>query len=158
MKLPSRSKVPTVSVVVPVYNTAPYLKKCLDSLLHQTLDDIEIVVVDDGSTDGSDKIIDDYAQNFHQIIPIHKKNGGVASAYQAGIDKSRGKYIGFLDSDDWVDKGMYQALWDKACETRADVVKSNSYWVGSHREKKVCIPFNSCNHIIRDKFKIPQFV
>ena len=126
--------------------------------MRQTLSNMEIIVVDDGSTDESGKIIDAYANRFKQIIPVHKKNGGVGSAYQTGLEKARGEYVGFLDSDDWVEKGMYLTLWDKASQTQADVVKSNSYWVGRKRKKKVCIPVHLCNQIIRDKFKVPQFV
>ena len=158
MKSRSRYKSPDVSVVVPVYNTAPYLEKCLKSLLNQTLKDIEIIVVDDGSTDESPKIIDSYARRFKRIVAIHKPNGGVGSAYNAGISKARGRYIGFLDSDDWTDKDMYRILWNKASDTKADVVKSNSHWIVGRRKRKVCIHPQWCGRIIRDKFEIPQFV
>ena len=158
MKSHSPSKTPAVSVVVPVYNTAPYLKQCLDSLLDQTLEDMEIIAVDDGSTDESGKIIDAYAKRFKQIIPVHKKNGGVASAYNTGIKHAKGKYIGFLDSDDWTDKKMYETLWIKAKDIHADVIKSNSYWLIGRRKKKTCIPAEKCGHVIRKNTDIPQFV
>ena len=158
MKSHSPSKAPAVSVIVPVYNTAPYLKKCLDSLLNQTLQDIEIIAVDDGSTDESGKIIDSYAKRHKNIIPIHKKNGGVGSAYNMGIKNAKGKYIGFLDSDDWADKKMYQSLWDKAKDTKCDVIKSGSYRIVGKKKVKTAIPQKKCGHIIKKNTDIPQFV
>lgn len=158
MKSPFPSKSPAISVIVPVYNTAPYLKKCLNSLLNQTLKDIEIIVVDDGSTDESGNLIDQYARRFKQIIPVHKKNGGVASAYNRGIKLAKGKYIGFIDSDDWTDKKMYQTLWEKALQTKCDVIKSNSYWIDDKKKKKVSIPKILCQKIIKQNMDIPQFV
>ena len=151
-------KNPFVSVVVPVYNTRNYLKKCLDSLLAQSLDALEILVVDDGSDDGSSEIIDAYARNFKNIVPIHKKNEGVASAYNIGIKKARGSYIGFIDSDDWVDKNMFSVLSDKAKETKADVVKSASFYSGRNQKKKVCIPFEKCNRLIKTMTDVPELV
>lgn len=102
----AKSKItgPYVSVVVPVYATEKYLRRCLDSLVFQTLDNIEILVVNDGSPDNSQEIIDEYAERFpDKIIPLIKENGGLSSARQFGTEHATGKYIGFVDSDDWVD-------------------------------------------------------
>lgn len=101
---------PKVSIVVPVYNVEKYLDRCLSSLLQQTLRDIEIILVDDGSSDNSSEICDQYAKNNNQIKVIHKKNGGLSSARNAGMDVAAGQYIGFVDSDDDVDLTMYEAL------------------------------------------------
>ncbi|MBR6412892.1 MAG: glycosyltransferase [Alphaproteobacteria bacterium] len=164
MKSHSRFKTPAVSVIVPVYNTAPYLRKCLDSLLNQTLTDMEIIVVDDGSTDGSDKIIDDYAKRFKRIVAIHKKNGGVASVYNVALRRARGKYIGIIDSDDWTNNKMFETLYEKAKETSANVVKSFAYWPERERKhkgkhtKRIAIPLNKCNRLIKDPLEISELI
>ena len=90
-----------VSVIVPVYNTENFLERCLNSLVNQTLNDMEIIVVNDGSTDASQEIIDRFANDFPNIIRTYrKKNGGLSSARNYGLDKATGEYIGFIDSDD----------------------------------------------------------
>jgi len=101
-----------VSVVVPVYNTERYLERCLESLVNQTLQNIEIIVVNDGSTDNAQKIIDYYAQRYHEkIIPVIQENQGLGPARNHGISIARGEYIGFVDSDDWVALDMYQKMY-----------------------------------------------
>jgi glycosyltransferase involved in cell wall biosynthesis len=111
-----------VSVVVPVYNTEAFLVDCLDSLVNQTLDEIEIVVVNDGSPDGSQAIIDDYAARYpDKIVALSKPNGGLGSARNAGIARATGRYIGFVDSDDFVEPDMYQHLYEEAERTSSDV-------------------------------------
>ena len=115
-----------VSVIIPVYNTEKYLPKCLDSICNQTLKDIEIVCVNDCSTDGSLAILQEYAKNDNRIKLINfTKNKGAAAARNAGIDAAIGEYIGFVDSDDFVDLDFYEKLYVKAQETAADIVKSN---------------------------------
>ena len=115
---------PKVSVIVPVYNTEKYLTKCLDSLTNQTLSDIEIICINDASTDGSLKILQEYALRDDRIKVIDlKENGGVSKARNTGIDSATGEYIGFVDSDDFVDLDFYERLYNKAIETNADVVK-----------------------------------
>lgn len=112
-----------VSVIVPVYNTDKYLDKCLSSLVNQTLDDIEIVAVDDGSTDNSSKMLDEYAQKYpSKFVVRHKKNGGQATARNLALTLCTGEFIGFLDSDDFVETDMFQKLYDKAIEFDADYV------------------------------------
>ncbi len=103
-----------VSVIVPVYNTGEYLPRCLDSLTSQTMspDEIEIIAVDDGSTDGSGDIADDYAKRFPNVSVIHQKNAGSSAARNAGIREAHGRYLGFVDSDDYVSPEMYAALYD----------------------------------------------
>ena len=97
-----------ISIIVPVYNVEEYLKECIDSIINQTYKRIEIILVDDGSTDKSGKICDDYAKIDKRIKVVHKENGGLSDARNVGISVSSGKYIAFVDSDDWVEKTMYK--------------------------------------------------
>lgn len=112
---------PKVSVTVPVYNTSRYLKQCLDSLARQTLSDIEFIIVDDGSTDGSGDICDEYAAGDNRFRVIHQPNGGLSVARQTGLDAARGEYVIVCDSDDWAAPDMYEKLYQKAKETDADI-------------------------------------
>ncbi len=96
--------IPTYSVIVPIYNSESTLHKCFDSILCQKNADFELLLIDDGSTDGSGKICDEYAAKDERITVIHKENGGVSSARNAGIDIMRGKWVTFVDSDDWIDE------------------------------------------------------
>ena len=114
---------PKVSIIVPVYNVEKYLEKCLDSLVNQTLDSYEIIVVNDGSPDNSQEIIDKYVEKYPGIVFAYKKkNGGLGDARNFGIDKARGEYVGFVDSDDWVDKKMFEAMYNMAKTENDDVV------------------------------------
>ena len=117
-----------VSVIVPVYNVENYIGRCIDSLVNQTLEDIEVVIVNDGSTDDSQKVIDDYVQKYpDKIKSFTIKNGGVANARNYALDKATGEYIGFVDSDDYVAKDMYEKLYNKAIEDNADIVNCGYY-------------------------------
>lgn len=111
-----------VSVTVPLYNAEKYLRQCLDSLAAQTLKEIEFILVDDGSTDNSGEICDEYASKDNRFKVIHQENGGSAAARQTGLDASTGEYIIVCDSDDWVEPYMYEKLYTKAKETGADIV------------------------------------
>ena len=111
-----------VSVVVPVYNVERYLGRCLDSLVSQTLRDVEIICVDDGSTDRSGAIADEYAARSGRVKVVHKANSGAGPARNAGMDVAVGEYLYFCDPDDWADEGMLDALYGRASETAADVV------------------------------------
>ena len=91
-----------ISIVVPVYNVEELLPRCIDSILNQTKKNIEIILVDDGATDGNGAVCDQYAQKDDRIRVIHKKNGGLTSAWKAGAEVSAGRYLGFVDSDDWI--------------------------------------------------------
>ena len=112
-----------VSVIVPVYNVEKYLAKCLDSLVNQTLKDIEIIVVNDGSTDNSEQIIKKYLKKYpDKIIYLKKENGGQGSARNLGIEKSNGEYIGFVDSDDYADIKMFEKLYNIGKINNSDIV------------------------------------
>ena len=119
-----------VSVIVPVYNTEKYLSRCLESLVHQTLKEIEIIIIDDGSTDSSIDIMNDYLKRFpEKVRVIRKDNGGQASARNRGIWESNGEYIGFVDSDDYVDLAMYQTMYDIALQNDCDMVECFYHYV-----------------------------
>lgn len=111
-----------VSIIVPVYNTYNYLDKCLESLVNQTLSDIEIIVVNDGSPDNSETLIKEYVKKYSNIKYYKKKNGGLSSARNFGIKHATGEYIGFVDSDDYVDVTMYEKLYNQSVSTNSDVV------------------------------------
>lgn len=113
---------PKVSIVIPVYNTQKYLDKCMESVFGQTLQDIEIVLVDDGSTDESPALCDAYARRDSRIRVIHKANGGLTSAWKRGSLEATGDYIGYLDSDDYIAADMYERLYERAASTGADIV------------------------------------
>ena len=99
---------PKVSIIVPIYNSEKYMNKCIESILNQTLTEIEIILVNDGSTDNSGKIIDNYAKKDNRIKVIHQQNSGPSVARNKGISTAKGKYIGFVDSDDYIESTMYE--------------------------------------------------
>lgn len=113
---------PSISVIVPVYNVAPWLKECLDSVLNQTFRDMEIIIVDDGSTDSSPEIIKEYAEKDGRIITIRKENGGLGSARNVGLKIAKGEYIAFVDSDDKIHPEAYTKLYEKAKKYDCDIV------------------------------------
>lgn len=113
---------PLVSVIVPIYNVEKYLPKCIDSIINQTLKEIEIILIDDGSTDRSGAIADEYSKKDSRIKVIHKENAGQGSARNKGLEIADGYYIGFVDSDDWIDCDMYEKLYSKAISLKSDMV------------------------------------
>ena len=117
---------PKISIVVPMYGVEKYLEKCIDSLIHQTLKDIEIILVDDGSPDKSGEIAERYARKDSRIRVIHQKNAGLGPARNTGIEVATGEYIGFVDSDDWTNENMFEHLYNFALNSNADIV------VGGH--------------------------
>lgn len=130
-----------VSVVVPVYNVEKYLDKCLSSLVSQTLKDIEIIVVNDGTKDNSQKIIDKYKNNYPKIIKSYiKENGGLSDARNFGMKYAKGDYVAFVDSDDYVDVNMYEEMYKKAIESNYDIVVCDLNYVYDSK-----IKFHSCN-------------
>lgn len=123
------------SIIVPVYNTAQYLSECIDSILRQTLREIEIICVDDGSTDGSSDILDEYALKDERIRVIHKVNEGPVSARKAGIRAASGYYIGFVDSDDWIEEDMYEQLYRVAEDYHVDMITCGYSLEGNYTTK-----------------------
>lgn len=130
---------PKVSVIVPVYNVEKYLERCINSLLNQTLQDIEIIIVDDGSTDSSKIIIEKYL-NLHRekIKYYYKENGGLSSARNYGIPYARGEYIAFLDSDDYIESTMYEEMYNIAKKENSDMVECDFIWEYPDKQKYDC--------------------
>lgn len=120
-------KQPKVSVVVPIYGVEKYLNQCVDSILAQTLKDIEIILVDDGSKDKCPQIVDEYAKKDKRVIAIHQPNGGYGRAVNHGIEVATGEYIGIVESDDWIDSNMYEVLYNDAIKNKVDIVKGLYY-------------------------------
>ncbi len=129
---------PEVSIIVPVYNVEKYLPKCLDSLLGQTFNDIEIICVDDGSTDGSGEILGVYAQRDSRIKIVTKENGGLFSARHEGMKYINGKYVIFVDSDDWVSESLVEKSLEAASDENTDVVVFGAFSVREKDGKTVC--------------------
>ena len=126
---------PKVSVIVPVYNVEKYIEKCLDTLVSQTLDDIEIILVNDGSTDSSKEKIQAYINQYSNIKYLEKENGGLSSARNFGIDKCTGEYITFLDADDYLEKNMYEDMYTVAKQNDSDMVECDFIWEYPNKRK-----------------------
>lgn len=114
-----------ISIIVPVYNAEKFLEKCIKSILQQSYENIELILINDGSTDSSGKICDDYSKRDFRIKVRHKENGGQSSARNMGLDLATGSYIGFVDSDDWIKMDMYERLLNGTLETKSDIVACN---------------------------------
>lgn len=120
---------PKVSVIVPIYNVEKYLEKCINSLLSQTLEDIQIILVNDGSKDNSGNIAREYEKNNkNRIIYVEKENGGLSDARNYGLKYATGDFIAFLDSDDYIEKNAYEEMYNKAIEENADYVECDFIW------------------------------
>lgn len=128
-----------ISVIIPVYKVEAYLRQCVDSVLAQTYSNLEVILVDDGSPDGSGAICDEYAAKDSRVKVIHKENGGQGSARNAGLDAATGEYLAFVDSDDWIDPDMYEKLLALLQEHDADIAE------GSYRFYR---PWKTSNQIL----------
>ena len=126
---------PLISVIIPVYKVEKYLDKCIDSVINQTYNNLEIILVDDGSPDNCPKMCDEYAKKDKRIKVIHKENGGVGSARNKGIEKSTGDYITFVDSDDWIEKEFIHEMLDIANKYKADYVTCGYYRVYENKKE-----------------------
>ncbi|MBQ6464052.1 MAG: glycosyltransferase family 2 protein [Pseudobutyrivibrio sp.] len=125
-----------LSIIVPVYNVERYLDKCIQSIIGQDFEDFELILIDDGSTDGSGELCDKWAVKDERVIVYHKQNGGLISAWKYGLNKSKGDYIGFVDADDWIDSNMYSCLINSAIRTNADIVMTSLVWEYVYTNKK----------------------
>jgi len=139
-----------VSVIVPVYNAEPYLPACIESILGQSLSELELILVDDGSADGSGAICDRYAAKDSRVMVIHKENGGSTSARNAGLRVANGDYIGFVDSDDWIEASMYEDLLSLCREQRADVAVSVKYFNHPKSHYKDVLPIPAGVYDVQD--------
>lgn len=141
-----------VSIIIPIYNTEKYIKKCLDSVIAQTLEDIEIICVNDGSTDSSLSILEQYSQKDPRITIINKTNSGYGHSMNLGIDSSTGEYIGIVEADDFVNPEMFEELYRLASENQADMVKSDFYYYLDKRSRKAGkIAKNKCFKVFNIK-------
>lgn len=147
-----------ISIVMPVYNVEPYIRKCLDSVINQTYSNLEIICIDDGSTDNSGKICDEYVEKDRRIRVFHKHNGGVSSARNIGLNNLTGDYVGFVDPDDWIEPDMYEILMNASLNSNADISASNytkdtaeSSVIMTNTEAIGSLPFN------RDKLILYAF-
>ncbi|MGN0070086.1 MAG: glycosyltransferase family 2 protein [Prevotella sp.] len=159
---------PAISIIVPIYNMECLMRRCVDSLLAQTFKDFELLLVDDGSTDGSPAICDEYVLKDKRVCTFHKPNGGLSDARNYGLARARGTYSIFADPDDWVDPEGLDLLYEKAVETDADVVMSDVWMNDKYRQtykslapekmdsrsvlkEMICgsIPCYTCNKLIR---------
>ncbi|MCE3255749.1 MAG: glycoslytransferase [Rickettsiaceae bacterium] len=132
------SKIPKISVIIPVYNAEQYLKRCLDSVCHQTLKDIEIICIDDCSSDGSPQILQEYSKNHVNLAILRlEKNQGESGARNAGLYLAKGEYLAFIDNDDEIDPDFYEKLYDKAKEKDTDIVKGQAIEIEYSGKKHV---------------------
>lgn len=127
-------KKPKVSIVMPTYNVEKYFSQCIESVINQTLKEIEIIPVDDWSPDNCGKIMDEYAEKDKRIKPIHKENGGYGSAVNLGIEKAMREYIAILETGDWVEPNAYELLYNEAKRNDTDMTKCMFYFYNSFRK------------------------
>lgn len=135
------SQIPFLSIIIPVYNTKSYLSTCLDSILKQDWTDYEIILVEDGSSDGSSSLCDEYAAQHNHIRCYHQTNSGHTAARQQGFRLSRGEYVTFVDSDDWVASNMYTRMCQAAMDTHADILHCNYIAAMPDKEITCSSPF-----------------
>ncbi|WP_260604839.1 MULTISPECIES: glycosyltransferase family 2 protein [unclassified Campylobacter] len=143
---------------MPIYNVEKYLRECLDSIVNQTYTNLEIILVNDGSTDNCDAICDEYALKDKRIKVIHKENGGLGSAYNTGLDLASGDYIGFVESDDFIELNMYEQLCNKIVQLDCDICIGMFFW---HTSENIRPNFDICKFVKKPIFNIrdyPQFL
>jgi len=133
---------PYFSLILPIYNVAPYLGRCIDSILNQIFSDYEIILVDDGSTDESLSICRRYAGQYSKIIVLHKANGGLSSARNFGLNKASGKYIFWIDPDDWIEPDSLRILYEATVEKSPNIVKFNFTRKPENCSVKTVIPYD----------------
>jgi len=155
--------IPSISIIIPTYNSEAYLSKCIESALGQSIENIEVIVVDDGSTDNSRAIIEKFATSDSRVKPIFQENSGVSASRNVGISFSKGEYLTFLDSDDWVDSKMYEELYEAAKEYNLDVVFSGIMCEYSDRGKNHSLnvpnlPETPLNREDIKKYILPDFL
>ena len=145
-----------VSIIAPMYNVEEYLEKCIDSIVNQTLEEIEIILVDDGSPDNSGKIAEKYAKNDYRIKVIHKKNGGVSAARNDGLKIATGEYVLFCDADDWLDNKCCEVLYKNAKENNSDISIGDVYM--AYPEKNTHIRFYANDFCIDKKVERKKLI
>lgn len=144
------TKKPEISVIVPVYNVQNYLEKCVDSILAQTFSDFEVLLINDGSTDKSGVLCNEYAQKYDRIKVIHKKNEGVSAARNDGIKNAKGGFLLYVDSDDYIDKTMLEDMYSNAQITGADIVACDFYQEYSDKSVYTSAYYENKEEFFRD--------
>ena len=141
---------PNVSVIVPFYNVEGYIEKCLETLVSQTLEDIEIILVNDGSKDKSIEIVNKFLKMYpEKLVYLEKENGGLSDARNYAINYAKGEYIAFLDSDDYVEKDMYEKMYELAKKENSDMVECNFYWEYPNKIKEdIGVTYNGKNEML----------
>lgn len=141
-----------ISIIVPVYNVEKYLNRCVESIVNQTYKNLEIILIDDGSPDNCPKMCDAWAEKDGRIKVIHKENGGAASARNAGLEVVTGNYIGFVDSDDYIDENMFSEMINSVCVNDSDIAICNTYSIDSNGN----IELRSLNYngVLVDKYSL----
>ena len=141
---------PKVSVIVPFYNVEEYIEKCLETLVSQTLEDIEIILVNDGSKDKSIEIVNKFLKMYpEKLVYLEKENGGLSDARNYAINYAKGEYIAFLDSDDYVEKDMYEKMYELAKKENSDMVECNFYWEYPNKIKEdIGVTYNGKNEML----------
>ncbi|HEV0865066.1 TPA: glycosyltransferase, partial [Streptococcus pneumoniae] len=142
-----------LTIVIPVYNVEKYLKRCIDSVISQEWDKYEVILVNDGSTDASPNICEEYAQKYHFISVIHKENGGLSETRNTGLSHANGKYVFFLDSDDWITKDMFRNLSKMIMEQNYDILQFGMQMFHSEREELKNVQCKEKNFNSSDAFK-----
>ena len=145
-----------ISIIVPVYNIKEYLPRCVDSILKQRLDNFELILVDDGSIDQSGEICDKYAEEDDRVKVIHQPNSGVSTARNNGIAEATGRYIGFVDGDDWIAEDMYSSLFETAEKNEADIVICDCCTVLSKKSEPDTLPSVPKNTILKKNGMLPE--
>jgi len=140
-----------ISVIVPVHNSEKYIERCIESILNQKFRDLELILVNDGSTDNSFNIIEKYASKNKMIKVINKEKGGVSSARNAGIDAASGDYIGFVDADDWIHPDMYESMYEKIKETRSEICICN--FVAEYPNQKLNLAIDENKKVLSEDDK-----
>ena len=144
-----------VSVIIPAYNVEKYIAKCLDSLINQSLKDIEIIIIDDGSTDKTPFIIKDYANQDKRIKVIAQTNQKQGAARNRGLEAASGEYIGFVDADDWVDLNYFEKLYETAKKYNSDIALATNIRIGSKKTKKrINIKYEIVSANLKERFKL----
>ena len=139
---------PLISVIIPIYKAEPFIRKCVESVLNHQFENMEILLIDDGSPDRSGEICDEYALKDNRIRVYHKENGGVSSARQLGISEALGDYVLFIDSDDWIEQGMLSSMYAKALEENSDIVICDYYLDYGIYKKKISCNFSSMTNVV----------
>jgi len=145
---------PLISVIVPIYNVEKYLNRCIDSIINQTHRNLEIILVDDGSPDNCPKICDEYAKKDNRIIVIHKKNGGLSSARNAGLDICNGEYVSFIDSDDFISNCFIEILLRVLVENKSDISECKFLKFKENEEQILLDTINEYKNVLTDTSSI----